>query len=194
MVEAALHHMPRPLRRCAGEEDRIQLCGVAEIRWRPTRHASAGLIIGEDYTGYTIPSSEFARRCLAQAGVGYRPGNGVEEPAEHNTVRSLLMTNTSPTRPGYDMDPRNRSTPPWMTWLIGLIAAIAIVVALFFLFGGDADVDAEGGDIDVDAPAVDADVDAPEVDAEAPDVDVDVESGDLDIEEGEAEADAGEGG
>ena len=75
-----------------------------------------------------------------------------------------------------------------LKWLLPLLAALALAVVLFFVLGGDADVDVDSGDIDIEAPDVDADIDAPDVDLEAPDVDVD--PGSVDIEDGDAEADA----
>ncbi len=70
------------------------------------------------------------------------------------------------------------------------VAAIgAMIIAAFFLLGGDADVDVDGGDIDVEAPTADADIDAPDIDVDPGSVDID--PGSVDIEEGDAEADAG---
>ena len=87
---------------------------------------------------------------------------------------------------------RGPGTPKWVAWVIGLIVAAVVIIALFFALGGDADVDAEPGSVDVEAPDVDADVDAPDVDVEAPDVDVDVdaEPGSVDVDDADAEADA----
>lgn len=48
--------------------------------------------------------------------------------------------------------------------LLAILALIVIVVAAFFILGGDADVDTEGGNVDVEAPDVDADINAPDVD------------------------------
>lgn len=76
----------------------------------------------------------------------------------------------------------------WWKWLLGLLLLLALLALLFFVLGGDADVDTEGGDVDVQAPEVDADLDAPDVDA-----DVDVEEGDAEAEvEGEPEGEVTE--
>lgn len=75
----------------------------------------------------------------------------------------------------YRRDPKRS---PW-GWLLALVAAAAVAVVLFFVLGGDADVDVDGGDVDVQTPNVDTDVDAPNVDA------------DVDVNEGDADADAG---
>ena len=56
-----------------------------------------------------------------------------------------------------------------------LLALVLAAIALFFILGGDLDVDA------------DAEVDAPSVDVEAPDVDVD--PGGVDVEEDDADLD-----
>lgn len=88
-------------------------------------------------------------------------------------------------------DDHRDNGPNWTGWVIGALVALAIVIGLFFVLGGDADVDAEPGSVDVDPPALDADVDAPDVDVESPDVDVDVEPGSVDVDDADAEADAG---
>ena len=79
----------------------------------------------------------------------------------------------------------------WIAVAIGALAVLAVAIILFFVLGGDADVDVEPGDVDVEVEpgAVDADVDAPDVDVEAPDVDVD--PGSVDVDDADAEADAG---
>lgn len=60
--------------------------------------------------------------------------------------------------------------------VLGVLLALVLAgIALFFILGGDVDLDA------------DAEVDAPNVDVEAPDVDVD--GGDVDVEEDEADLD-----
>ena len=59
-----------------------------------------------------------------------------------------------------------------------LLALLLAAIALFFILGGDVDLDAE------------AEVDAPEVDVNAPDVDV--EGGGVDVTEDEAELDPNE--
>lgn len=97
------------------------------------------------------------------------------------------MTYTENTADRRYNNPTPRRGGAW-GWIVGLIVATVVVIALFFAFGGDADVDTEGGDIDVEAPAVDADVDAPDVDVESPDVDVD--PGSVDVDPADAEADA----
>ena len=62
--------------------------------------------------------------------------------------------------------------------VLGVIVALLLAaIALFFVLGGDLDVDA------------DAEVDAPNVDVQAPDVDVD--PGGVDVEEDEADLDPG---
>ena len=78
---------------------------------------------------------------------------------------------------------------PWSRWILGALAAAALVIVAFFALGGDADVDVESGNIDVEAPSAAVDVDAPDIDVEAPDVDI--EGGDIDIDEADAEAEAG---
>ena len=93
----------------------------------------------------------------------------------------------TPTRDPY-VDRPNDGSPKWIGWVIGLLLVAALVIALFFAFGGDADVDTEPGSVDVEAPSSDVDVDAPDVDVESPDVDVD--PGSVDIDPADAEADA----
>jgi hypothetical protein len=66
---------------------------------------------------------------------------------------------------------------PW-GWLLALAAVIGLVVAGFFLFGGDVDSDVKGGNIDIEAPNSDLDIDPPDVDVE--------------VTPGDAEADATE--
>ncbi len=74
-----------------------------------------------------------------------------------------------------------RSRGPW-GWLIALLALIAIGIALFFLLGGDVDVESEGR-FDVEVPEVDADVAPPDVDLEGGELpEVDVEPGDAEAE------------
>jgi len=80
----------------------------------------------------------------------------------------------------------------WWKWLLGLLLILALVIAGFFLLGGDVDGDVDPGNVDIEVPEVDVDVDAPDVDVEVPDVDVDVDGGDVDIEDGDAEADVDE--
>ena len=75
----------------------------------------------------------------------------------------------------------------WWKILLGLLVLVALVVAGFFLLGGDADVDVVPGAIE--APEVDVDVDGPDVDVETPDVDVD--PGSVDVDDADAEAEAG---
>ena len=72
---------------------------------------------------------------------------------------------------------------------LAVAAVAALIVAAFFLLGGDADVDVDSGDVDIEAPAADADVDAPDVDVDPGSVDVDPGSVDVDEADAEAEAD-----
>ena len=96
------------------------------------------------------------------------------------------MTNTldgaTPVGKNHDDD---GGIPKWLMWLLGLLLLAALAIGIFFLAGGDADVDVDPGDID--APELEVDIDAPDVDVDAPDVDVD--GGDIDIEDGDADAD-----
>ena len=73
----------------------------------------------------------------------------------------------TPTRDPY-VDRPNDGSPKWIGWVIGLLLVAALVIALFFAFGGDADVDTEPGSVDVEAPSSDVDVDAPDVDGAPP--------------------------
>ena len=84
-------------------------------------------------------------------------------------------TTTRTTTGAHTADRKSAGSGKIWPWLLGLLLLLLLAVILFFVLGGDADIDAEGGDIDV--PAVDADVEAPDVDA-----DIDVEEG------GDAEA------
>ncbi len=116
----------------------------------------------------------------------------------------MALTDSRPTAPQRDpySDPDGGGSK--FPWLLAIVAIAALVIAGFFLLGGDADVDVDGGDIDVDAPSLDADVDAPDIDVETPETDielpsVDVDPGsidsegsfDVDVNEADAEADAG---
>ncbi len=63
------------------------------------------------------------------------------------------------------------SSKSWVGWLLGLAAAIALIIVLFVALDGDDDVDVPS---DVDVPT---DVDVPDVDVE----------GDVDVTDGGAE-------
>ncbi len=70
--------------------------------------------------------------------------------------------------------------------IAGIVLAIAAVIVVLFLFGGNF----TGGDVD---PNPTAGIEAPDVDAPNPDVDVDVPNPDVDVEvnpSGDAEAPA----
>ena len=81
-------------------------------------------------------------------------------------------------RTAADLD-RDRSTGAGGNKLVAvlgvLVALLLAAIALFFVLGGDLDVDA------------DAEVDAPNVEVDAPDVDVD--PGGVDVQEDDAELD-----
>jgi hypothetical protein len=99
------------------------------------------------------------------------------------TVRTPTGAHPTGGEPG-----RGRSRGPW-GWLIALLALIAIGIALFFLLGGDVDLESEG-QFDVEVPEVDADVAPPDVDLEGGDL-PEVEGGELpevEVEPGDAEA------
>jgi hypothetical protein len=79
---------------------------------------------------------------------------------------------------------------PWIALAV-VVAVAVLVVAGFFLLGGEADVDVDGGQVDVTPPAADVDVNPPDVDVEAPDISVD--PGGLDVDEAPpADAEAGD--
>lgn len=111
----------------------------------------------------------------------------------HDTDRRDANTGATAARPTGDRDDGGNN---WWKWLVALIIAIVIAIALFFALGGDADVDVEPGEapeVDIDpgeAPDVESDIEAPDVDVESPDVDIDVDPGDIEVDEATADANA----
>jgi hypothetical protein len=74
--------------------------------------------------------------------------------------------------------PPERRSPAGI--IIGIVLAVLIIgVILFFVLGGDVDVDTEG---DLEIPETDIDIDPP---------DIDTTDGGIEVTPGDAEADAG---
>ncbi|HSL56246.1 MAG TPA: hypothetical protein VK866_00225 [Acidimicrobiales bacterium] len=60
-------------------------------------------------------------------------------------------------------DTRSRSRAPWI--IATIVALIALGIAVFFLLGGEADVDVDPGDVNVEeTPDVDVDIDPSGID------------------------------
>jgi hypothetical protein len=117
--------------------------------------------------------------------------------SRHDTSARSTRDVRDPGRdPGRDPD---RGSNAWV-WVVGLLVLVALVIAAFFLLGGDADVDTEPGSVDIEMPQTDVDVNAPDVNVESPDItmpEVNIEGGEfepggLEVNPApEAEADAG---